>query len=66
MNFEQAVVNDVLHIVPASKPYFYNGTLFVADVDNTEANTVLESLRTKYDGTLIMSDCAFEYAYDFC
>lgn len=66
MQFEQAIVTDVKSLLPDSKPYFFNGTLFIAEVDNTDANTALDTLSSKYDGKIIMSELGFEYAFDFC
>lgn len=66
MQFEQAIVTDVKALLPDSHPYFANGTLFLAEVNNTDANTALDILASKYDGQVIMSEFAFEYAYDFC
>ena len=66
MQFEQAIVTDIKTLLPDSTPYFFNGTLFLAEVDNTEANTAFDSLKSTYGGKVIMSELGYEYAYDFC
>lgn len=66
MGFEKTIINDVKEVLVDSKPYFYNGTLFIDDINNDEANTVLEVLKSNYNGQMFMSTYAHEYAYDFC
>lgn len=66
MEFEKVIINDVKKVLTNSKPYFYNGTLFVDDTTAREAIKVKRVLKKNYDGLLILSFYGNTAAYDFC
>ena len=66
MGFETVVLNKVASVLSSTRfAEFQCGTLFVADITQEQAQSVLNELNVDCRCNILMNKCGTEYAYDF-
>lgn len=65
MGFETVILSVIKDVARSARAEFQYGTLFVSNVDDTEANRILNNIRSYTTGEIILSQVGDEYSYDF-
>lgn len=67
MGFETVALSIVKDVVRHSRAGFTSGTMFVENIDKTEATRILDNLRGRFYAEVILSEIgdSEEFAFDF-
>ena len=65
MGFETVILSVTKDVVRHSRAEFTNGTLFVGNIDETEANRLVNNFRNYAQCEVVVSEVGGEFAFDF-
>ena len=65
MGFETVMLSVVKDVVRHSQAEFQYGTLFVSNINEGEANRILNNLRNYTTFGIQMNEGVYEFSYDF-